>query len=493
MLEKPWWWICWRNCPVLVVVVVVASHPIALCGEDADKPSRNVGRCTRRRQKFTKVTSKQAESRPINFATKPANLSQITPSTLHAVKMVGSGSFRIPNKIKRGEQHRKQKSIKENEKRDLRHKRRRHEDKNPEERAKRIAKNVPKTLDSKRTWDDADPDATDGAFGASIDVLNPKRRKVEDESNQPDEAAIKKQVEGEEQDDDVDSMLGDSEDEKEKDNVEDDDEERDARAPSEAPSMATDVGLTPENLSARFPGLFNLADDYEPKVLITTSINSMLHDEAEMLTELFPNSKYVRRSAHAHAYKYSVREISKYAAAREFTHVVILNQALHKKVPSGLDIVFLPHGPMFHFSISNFVPGKKLPGHGNATGHFPELILNGFRTPLGVVAAHLFKSLFPPRPEIEGRQVVTLHNQRDYIFFRRHRYVFRDKRATEKVIQDVDGKPMKGAEEIRAGLQELGPRFTMKLRRVDKGIQRASGQDWEWSAHAEKVRTRFNL
>jgi ribosome production factor 1 len=212
-----------------------------------------------------------------------------------------------------------------------------------------------------------------------------------------------------------------------------------------------------------------------------------------MLTELFPNSKYVRRSAHAHAYKYSVREISKYAAARDFTHVVILNQALHKKVPSGLDIVFLPHGPMFHFSISNFVPGKKLPGHGNATTHFPELILNGFRTPLGVVAAHLFKSLFPPRPEIEGRQVVTLHNQRDYIFFRRHRYVFRDKRATEKVIQDVDGKPMKGAEEIRAGLQELGPRFTMKLRRVDKGIQRASGQDWEWSAHAEKVRTRFNL
>jgi ribosome production factor 1 len=109
------------------------------------------------------------------------------------------------------------------------------------------------------------------------------------------------------------------------------------------------------------------------------------------------------------------------------------------------------------------------------------------------VAAHLFKSLWPARPEIEGRQVVTLHNQRDYIFFRRHRYVFRDKRATEKVIQDVDGKPMKGAEEIRAGLQELGPRFTMKLRRVDKGIQRASGQDWEWSAHAEKVRTRFNL
>ncbi|KAL1584476.1 hypothetical protein WHR41_06316 [Cladosporium halotolerans] len=404
--------------------------------------------------------------------------------------MVGSGAFKIQNKIKRGEQYRKNRSAKESERRDLRHKRRRHEDKNPEERARRLAKNVPKTLDSKRTWDDVDPEAGDGAFGASIDVLNPKRRKVEEQQSQPDEAVAKDEVDGEE--DEVDSMLGDSDEEGDEDE-EPKDQEPAERAPSEAPSMATDVALTPENLSSRFPGLFNLPEGYEPKVLITTSINSMLHDEAEMLTDLFPNSKYVRRSAHAHSYKYSVREIAKYASSREFTHLVILNQALHKKEPSGLDIVFLPHGPMFHFSITHFVPGKKLPGHGNATNHFPELILNGFRTPLGVVTAHLFKSLFPSHPEIEGRQVVTLHNQRDYIFFRRHRYVFRDKRATEKVIQDVDGKPMKGAEEIRAGLQELGPRFTMKLRRVDKGIQRSSGQDWEWSAHAEKVRTRFNL
>ena len=153
----------------------------------------------------------------------------------------------------------------------------------------------------------------------------------------------------------------------------------------------------------------------------------------------------------------------------------------------------LPDGPMFHFSISNWIEGAKIPGHGNPTNHFPELILNGFRTPLGILAAHLFKSLFPPRPEIQGRQVVTLHNQRDYIFLRRHRYVFRDKRATEKSIQGADGKLVEGVEDIRAGLQELGPRFTLKLRRVDKGIQRASGQEWEWKAGDEKVRTRFSL
>ena len=39
-------------------------------------------------------------------------------------------------------------------------------------------------------------------------------------------------------------------------------------------------------------------------------------------------------------------------------------------------------------------------------------------TPLGLLVAHLFRTLFPPQPDLVGRQVVTLHNQRDYIFLR---------------------------------------------------------------------------
>lgn len=65
--------------------------------------------------------------------------------------------------------------------------------------------------------------------------------------------------------------------------------------------------------------------------------------------------------------------------------------------------------------------------------------------------------LWPPRPELAGRQVVTLHNQRDYIFFRRHRYVFREARPTEKNVVGADGKEMEGVKGIRAGLQEIGP------------------------------------
>ena len=148
---------------------------------------------------------------------------------------------------------------------------------------------------------------------------------------------------------------------------------------------------------------------------------------------------------------------------------------------------------MFHFSISNWIEGSQLPGHGNPTGHDPELILNGFRTPLGLLTAHLLRNLFPPQPQLVGRTVVTAHNQRDFIFFRRHRYVFRDKRATEKSVQGADGKPVANVEDVRTGLQELGPRFTLKLRRIDRGIQRASGQEWEWKGKTDKVRTRFSL
>lgn len=71
--------------------------------------------------------------------------------------------------------------------------------------------------------------------------------------------------------------------------------------------------------------------------------------------------------------------------------------------------------------------------------------------------------------------------------------MFRDKRPTEKILQGPDGKGIKGVEGIRAGLQELGPRFTMKLRRIDKGIQRSSGQEWEWKGKTDRVRTKFQL
>ena len=181
-----------------------------------------------------------------------------------------------------------------------------------------------------------------------------------------------------------------------------------SEAPSAAPSMATDLALTPESLTQRFPTLFNLPQEYSPKVLITTSINSTLHGEARLLTTLFPNSHFIKRTAHFHAYKYSIREIAGFAAARDFTHLVILNQHLHKKEPSGLDIVFLPVGPMFHFSISNWIPGAKLPRTWQPHKPLPRADPEWLSHTVGVAGGTSVQVSFPvtpgnPRPT--GRHV----------------------------------------------------------------------------------------
>lgn len=419
----------------------------------------------------------------------------------------------IANKSKRNEIRIRQKRAKEVEKREARFARKKEEARNPRLKEERLARNVPQTIESKRQWDEveADWDGEEGnLLGVAVDLVKlAKRRKIAEEEAALEPAEVEEEVAEKEKDSDADSMLDDSEGEEQDDLVAlDEDEEDDeddtqsqavkkptrptARAPSPTISTtSTRLDLTPSSLASKFPSLFNTDPNQYPKILITTCLNSTLHREAELLTELFPNSKYVPRSAHRHSHKFSVREISGFAANKGYTTVIILNE--WKKRPSGLDIVHLPEGPMFHFTMSNWIEGKRLPGHGNATGHDPELILNNFRTPLGLLTAHLFRTMFPQVPQLVGRQVVTMHNQRDFIFFRRHRYVFRDKRATEKSVIGADGKIMEGAEDIRAGLQELGPRFTLKLRRVDKGIQRKSGQEWEWKGKTDRVRTKFQL
>ncbi|KAL9627867.1 MAG: hypothetical protein Q9164_007464, partial [Protoblastenia rupestris] len=359
----------------------------------------------------------------------------------------------------------------------------------------RLKQNIPLTLDRKRVWDEVDRDTGDG-LGVSVDVARLKRQKLEEDeaaAQEREERANSTDASGDEGDSMIDSA-SDSEDRSQPAPSQKSRGKRTATERATSPvhsTTSTNLDLTPETLALRFPTLFNAEPPPTPKILITTSLNSNLHKEAHLLTNLFPFSTYIPRSSHRYSHKFSIREISSFATNRKYTSVIVLKE--DQKKLTGLIVVHLPHGPTFHFSVSSWVEGKKLPGHGRPTEHIPELILNNFRTPLGLLTAHLFRSLFPPQPELQGRQTLTVHNQRDYIFMRRHRYVFREKRATEKSVIGPDGKEVKGVEGIRVGLQEIGPRLTLKLRRVDKGIQRASGQEWEWKGGIEKVRTKFQL
>jgi ribosome production factor 1 len=430
--------------------------------------------------------------------------------------------FKTGNKLKRQELHIKQKQARDSSRRAERFGRKKEEAKNPKLREERLRNNIPLTIDRKRVWDDVHEDADDGGLGLSVDVERLKRQRLEEEQALPEDETLEHHEEG--NDSDNDSMLDASSSSDSEPELDSDGEAikppknplpsksqlRSATARATSPtrstaSAATNLSLAPEALALKFPTLFAAAGSSSststssteppptPKILITTSINSSLHTEARTLCTLFPNSHYVPRSSHRYGHKFSVREISAFAAARKYTSVLVLSEAMHEKRPDGLTVVHLPAGPTFHFSIQNFLPPSVLPGHGNPTSHPPELILNNFRTPLGLLTATLFRTLYPPIPDLRGRQVVTLHNQRDFIFLRRHRYVFRDRRETEKKVVGADGKEMKGVEEVRAGLQELGPRMTLKLRRIDKGIQRSSGQEWEWKGKTDRVRTKFQL
>jgi ribosome production factor 1 len=82
-------------------------------------------------------------------------------------------------------------------------------------------------------------------------------------------------------------------------------------------------------------------------------------------------------------------------------------------------------------------------------------------------------------PQFEGRQVVTFHNQRDFIFVRHHRYIYR-----------------KEGDKTRARLQELGPRFTLKMKWLQEGSFDTEFGEFEWMSkrkQQETSRRKFNL
>jgi ribosome production factor 1 len=305
-----------------------------------------------------------------------------------------SSKFALPyqsaNKDRRKQFHIKQKKARDVLQREERFARKKEEARDPRLREERLRRNVPQTIESKRTWDDVEDDDGADALGKVVDLAQvAKRRKIAEEQEQmmdgsdagseaggQDEVPDKDDAES-----DVDSMLeGGSNSEDDDEELEDEEDDSTFKKPalpekkrqsSPNPSTtSTNLNLTPEALASKFPTLF-AQPTKEPKILITTSINSTLHAQAETLTEFFPNSVYVRRSAHRFGHKFSIKEIAGFAANRNYTTLIVLME--DQKKPHGLDFVHLPDGPMMHFSLTNWVEGRKLPGHGNPTNHFPEV------------------------------------------------------------------------------------------------------------------------
>lgn len=150
--------------------------------------------------------------------------------------------------------------------------------------------------------------------------------------------------------------------------------------------------------------------------------------------------------------------------------MVVFNE--DRKKPNAMLIVHLPDGPTAIFKIVKMKLRRDIHNCGDPTTHKPELILNNFNTRLGHRIGRMFASLFHQDPQFRGRQVATFHNQRDYVFFRHHRYIFE-----EKEKEDKDGSKLA---KLKARLQELGPRFTLKLMNLQKGTFDSRHGEYEW-------------
>ncbi|GBE86418.1 Brix domain-containing protein [Sparassis crispa] len=305
----------------------------------------------------------------------------------------------IKNKVKREEIARKQKQKRGKDKLERRLARAKLEANDPAAKKRRLAQNVPRTLDNTREFDPsiltANPAAASSSSSAQAEASASSLSESGQQHEQPqDEAAL-------------------------------------------------DIASDP--FASYFSG--DVDPSVPPKVLITTSSKAtrITYDFCEELVDVFPGAEFIRRKK---GKGFEMGRIAGWAAGRGYSHMMVVNEDVKK--PNALTLIYLPEGPTAYFKLTSIESSKKLSGHARSTAHFPELVLNGFVTRLGHTVGRLFQTLFPPMPEFQGRQVVTLHNQRDFLFFRRHRYAFR---STEKVA-----------------LQEIGPRFTLKLRSLRKGL-----------------------
>lgn len=213
-----------------------------------------------------------------------------------------------------------------------------------------------------------------------------------------------------------------------------------------------------------------------PKVLITTSRFRCTRGNQliEELLSVIPNAHYYKRGT------FELKKIVEYAKNQDFTFIIVVHT--NRSEPNGMLFINLPDGPTAHFNLSSLVLRKDIKNHGNPTTHQPELILNNFTTRLGHRIGRMIASVFPHDPNFRGRRVVTFHNQRDFIFFRHHRYIFETKEVNSgkpKGKTTEDGKK-KQKEPVIARLQECGPRFTLKLLSLQHGTFDTKGGEYEW-------------
>lgn len=334
-----------------------------------------------------------------------------------------SGSFKhIGNKMKRTELYRKYKAEKRKDKfarRSAQAKEERGED-GAAKKAARLAANKTRTIENTRDYNPT--------------IINaPNTHEGPGPSNLKQAAEDKSEGEGSDEDAAAEAAVEEVEEQEAAEEIDDDED------PSAPPAILITTSMPSSSTS---PHLESLNARSHPSEKTREFVDELL--------SVFPGAEYRPR---AKAQGVGLGKICSWARERRFGAVLVVGES--RKEPFALTVIQLPHGPTAFFRLTSISTGAEIYGKARPTPHTPELILNNFTTVLGHRVGKVLQSLFPKIPQLEGRQAVTCHNQRDYIFFRRHRYMFKS--------------------DTKTALQEIGPRFTLKLHSLKESLPKGAG------------------
>jgi U3 small nucleolar ribonucleoprotein protein IMP4 len=235
------------------------------------------------------------------------------------------------------------------------------------------------------------------------------------------------------------------------------------RVPTETSHLAADLvksaAATDEAAAARRTERLNAVDDeyattmgvVDPRIVISTSHNpsQRLIAFAKELSLVLPNATRINRGTH------SVKQLVEGVATNGATDLIVLHESSGR--PDGIIICHLPGGPTLYGCLANVVlradiKGKEGEEQLRATlpEVYPHLIFDGMVSEVGRRVSTILKALFPV-PKQESPRVVSFVSRpdaADWISFRHH--------YTTGTGRHV-------------GLEELGPRFDLRVFQVKLG------------------------
>lgn len=226
---------------------------------------------------------------------------------------------------------------------------------------------------------------------------------------------------------------------------------------NEESNLRREIELEDENTALP---ISHIDDEYasagvkDPSILITTSRkpSSRLMQFIKELKIVIPNCTRMNRG------NYIIEELVEVANKYNFSDLIILHE--HRGSPDGMIISHLPSGPTAYFALSNVVLRHDLKTQlDTMSEEYPHLIFHNFQSRIGDRVTDILKFLFPV-PKLDSKRVLSFINKDDFIIFRHHTH----KKEDYKTV----------------ALDEVGPRFVMKLYQISLGTVEMQHAQTEW-------------